>query len=55
MAVVHSLVGQTTRTPNAISLILALSILNVRREVKYIPTEPRNMKKGKVMTQRLPE
>ena len=43
--------GKRDRMPVAILPTLALSITTVRGELGYIPTEPRNMREGKAMTQ----
>jgi len=51
----HCSVGRIARMPIAISPILVLSVTNVYRELRYVPTEPRYMRKGKAMTQRFVE
>ena len=51
----HSSVGRIARIPIAISLTSVLGVTRVLRELGYIPTEPRNMRKGKAMIQRFME
>ena len=47
--------GKSDRMPVAILPASVLSITTVRGELKYIPTEPRNMREGKAMIQRFLE
>jgi len=42
-------------TPVAISSTLASGVTAGRKELKYTPTEPRYMRKGRAMTQRFLE
>ena len=55
MIVSPSIARQIAKVPVAISSTSTWSVTSVYRELKYVPTDPRYMKRRKAMTQRFLE